>query len=521
MREAAPPPPDQPPGHVGAHTPARASLTKILATLGPASEDPKILARMVEAGARLFRLNFSHGDFASHQRRLGVVRQVSRETGLPLAVLGDLQGPKIRVGAMPEGGVTVATGAEVVISASAKEYTSRAGTPVLPTTYPSMVREVAPGQRVLVNDGAVRMFAVDSSADELRCVVNVGGLITSKKGINLPDSTLSVPALSDRDWECALWALEHDLDFLALSFVRKGEDVADLNRRLSGARGGPHDSIREPGIPVIAKIETPQGVAAIDDILQHAAGIMVARGDLGVEMDLAQVPVVQKRLVARAHDFGKPCIVATQMLESMIESPTATRAEVSDVANAILDGADAVMLSGETAMGKWPVLAVETMRRVALATEEAVRQTPPTARPPVLLQSRRDVVAALAHGAWVMARDIGAEVIAVWTQTGGTARHLSRNGFRCPILAFSSDERSVRRMNLLAGVMPHLRAELPKHRFEFATIVEKIVLEDGWAEPGDRMVLLAGVPFDRPGGANTVALRVVGDITAAGLTPDG
>lgn len=501
--------------------PSKTSLTKILATLGPASEDPKVLAKLVEAGARLFRLNFSHGDFASHLKRLNVVREVSASTGVPLAVLGDLQGPKIRVGAMPDEGIDLEPGQEVVISASATAFSLRAGVPVLPTTYPQMVREVSPGQRVLINDGAIRMLAMQSSGDELRCVVKIGGKVTSKKGINLPDSTLSVPALSDRDWECALWALEHDLDFLALSFVRTGKDVAELNRRLAAVRTSPHDSVVESSMPVIAKIETPQGVANIDDILSHAAGIMVARGDLGVEMDLAQVPVVQKRLVARAHDFGKPCIVATQMLESMISSASATRAEVSDVANAILDGADAVMLSGETAVGKYPALAVETMRRVASATEEAIRQMPPTARPPIVAQTNRDTVAALAHGAWVMARDIGAEVIAVWTQTGGTARHLSRNGFRCPILAFTTDAQAVRRMNLLYGVVPHLRTALPKHRFDFATTVEKIVLEEQWAEPGDRMVLLAGVPFDRPGGANTVALRVVGDITAGGLTPDG
>jgi pyruvate kinase len=500
--------------------PSRASLTKILATLGPASEDEKVLTKLVESGARLFRLNFSHGDFASHLKRLSVVRSVSAAMGVPLAVLGDLQGPKIRVGTMPDEGIDVEPGTEVVISASATTFSMRGTTPVLPTTYPQMVREVAPGQRVLINDGAIRMLAVETSAsgDELRCVVKIGGKITSKKGINLPDSVLSIRALSDRDWECAQWALRNDLDFLALSFVRTGDDVAELNRRLAECHGPDADPTP---MPVIAKIETPQAVKNIDDILNHAAGIMVARGDLGVEMDLAQVPVVQKRLVARAHDFGKPCIVATQMLESMIFAASATRAEVSDVANAILDGADAVMLSGETAVGKYPALAVETMRRVAIATEDAIREMPPTARPPVVAQTKRDTVAALAHGAWVMARDIGAEIIAVWTQTGGTARHLSRNGFRCPILAFSTDERSVRCMNLLYGVMPHLRTTLPKHRFDFATMVEVIVLEDQWAEPGDRMVLLAGVPFDRPGGANTVALRVVGDITAAGLTPDG
>jgi len=499
--------------------PAQPALTKILATLGPASEEPRVLAKLVEAGARLFRLNFSHGDFEGHARRLAAVRQVSASLGVPLAVLGDLQGPKIRIGPVPGDGIDVEAGQVVAISAHATE--SSPGGPqgvsaVFATTYPAMVDEVKPGHRVLINDGAVRMLALESAAGLLRCVVNVGGRVTSKKGINLPDSTLSVPALSDRDWECARWGVDNAVDFLALSFVRRGADVLALKRRLATITGAAADAM-----PVIAKIETPQAVASIDEILNACDAIMVARGDLGVEMDLAKVPVVQKKLVARAHDFGKPCIVATQMLESMISSATATRAEVSDVANAILDGADCVMLSGETAVGKYPVLAVETMRRVALATEEAIRSSPAVARPPAVAQSRREIVAALAHGASIMAQDVGATVVAAWTQTGGTARHLSRMGFRIPILAFSSDEQAVRRMSLLGGVMPHLRRQLPKHRFEFATIVEQTVLNDGWAEPGDRMVLLAGVPFDRPGGANTVAIRVVGDLTAAGLTPDG
>lgn len=495
----------------------RPSLTKILATLGPASEDEKVLSKLVESGATLFRLNFSHGDFDSHARRLAAVRAVSEKLDMPLAVLGDLQGPKIRVGQVPGDGVEVEPGQDIIISATATEFTPGA-VPVFTTTYPPMTREVSPGDRVLINDGAIRMLAVESSGNELRCRVKIGGRITSKKGINLPDSSLSVPALSDRDWECAVWAVQNNLDFLALSFVRHGRDVEELNRRLAALPGPALDDLR---IPVIAKIETPQAVKNIDEILIHSAGIMVARGDLGVEMDLAQVPVVQKRLVARAHDFGKPCIVATQMLESMITAASATRAEVSDVANAILDGADAVMLSGETAVGKYPVLAVDTMRRVAQATEDAIREMPAAPRPPIMLQTRRELVAALSHGAWTMAQDVGAEIVAAWTHTGGTARSLSRNGFRVPVLAFSTDPRAVRRMNLLYGVMPYLRRELPKHRFEFATIVEKIVLDEHWAEPGDRMILLAGVPFDRPGGANTVAIRVVGDITAAGLTPDG
>jgi len=218
------------------------SLTKVLATLGPASEDVKTLGKMVEAGARLFRLNFSHGDFGSHRMRLDVVRSVSASMGVPLAVVGDLQGPKIRVGVMPEGGIEVVPGQEVVISGTAGEMLvrdeGRASTPVLPTTYGAMVREVQAGQRVLINDGAVRMLAVESSKDELRCVVKVGGRITTRKGINLPDSVLSVPALSERDWECARWGVEHDLDFLALSFVRTGNDVAELNRRLAELGAG-------------------------------------------------------------------------------------------------------------------------------------------------------------------------------------------------------------------------------------------------------------------------------------------
>lgn len=493
----------------------RPSLTKILATLGPASEDERTLAKLVEAGVRLVRLNFSHGDLDGHARRLEVVRRASSAMGIPLAVVGDLQGPKIRVGNAPDEGIDVQAGEHVVVSPTAESSNRDSEGAVLSTTYPAMVREVQPGHRVLINDGAVRMLALDNAGGILRCVVNVGGRISSRKGINLPDSTLSVPALSERDWACARWAAAQGVDFLALSFVRRAEDVSELKRRLEDMGG------RAGDIPVIAKIETPQAVANIDEILDKSDGIMVARGDLGVEMDLAAVPVVQKRLASRAHDFGKPCIVATQMLESMISSASATRAEVSDVANAILDGADCVMLSGETAVGKYPVLAVETMRRVALATEQAMRDAPSPPRPPTLAQSRREVVAALAHGAWVMARDVGAEVIAAWTQTGGTARQLSRHPFRVPILAFSTDEQSVRRMNLLGGVMPFLHDRFPKHRFEFATIVEQIVLDGGWAEPGDRMVLLAGIPFDRPGGANTVAIRVVGDLTASGLTPDG
>jgi len=511
----------------------RPPLTKILATLGPASEDPKTLAKLVEAGARNFRLNFSHGNFDDHARRLNAVRQVERELGIALTVLGDLPGPKIRIGTVPAPGIELVPGQDVWISATATE--SRPPTPsgdwaVLSCTYPDLAREVLGGHRVLINDGAVRMLAVDSDGTRILCRVTVGGLVTSKKGLNLPDSNLSVPAVTERDIDCALWGLEHGVDYLALSFVRRGDDVRQLAEVIHDADVGRDGVLYDPtpdtplplfGLPIIAKIETPQAVANIDDILLVADGIMVARGDLGVELDLAQVPVVQKRLVERAHDYGKPCIVATQMLESMIEHASATRAEVSDVANAILDGADAVMLSGETAVGKYPLLAVDTMRRVALATEDWIRSRPTEERPPALLREQKAAVPALAHGAWVMYHDTGATVVTVWSQTGGTARSLSRNGFRVPILAYSTDERAVRRMNLLYAVFPFRRERFPVHRFEFAQMVDRSVLEGHWASRGDTMILLAGFPFNKPGGANTVAIRRVGDLTPDHVEGDG
>lgn len=510
--------------------PTHPPLTKIIATLGPASEDVRMLHKIVESGARVFRLNFSHGKFEDHKRRLDAVRQVEKESGIPLAVLGDLPGPKIRVGKVPAEGIELHPGEDVWINTTATECipAQRGEWTTLSCTYSDMAREVLGGHRVLINDGAIRMLAVETDGRRLLCKVLVGGLVTTGKGINLPDSELSVPAVSERDWECVMWAIEHQLDYLGLSFVRRGEDVRELIEDIADAEPDaptlesmPGQPAAPRGIPVIAKIETPQAVANIDEILEHADGIMVARGDLGVELDLALVPVTQKMLVQRAHDFGKPCIVATQMLESMISAASATRAEVSDVANAILDGADAIMLSGETAVGKYPALAVDTMRRVALATENYIKSQPTEERAPALLRESKALVPALAHGAWVMARDTEAKLVVVWSQTGGTARLLSRNGFSIPILAFSTDPHHVRRMSLFYAVIPFLRDQFPAHRFEFAQLADRMVVELGWGQRGDVMVLLAGMPFDRPGGANTCAIRKVGDLTPPSLRADG
>ncbi len=500
--------------------PWRPPLTKILATVGPAMAHPDIIEKMIQNGASLFRLNFSHGSFEEHKVRLDMIRMVAESLDTPVAVLGDLCGPKIRVVKTPDAGIRLRPGQDVVIQPDV-DVCVDGEVPVLGATYANVATEVEPGHRVLINDGQIRMLCVEVGTGANRhavCRVTVGGMVTTGKGINLPDSDLTIPALTDHDWACVDWAVEQELDFLAMSFVRHGDEVQRLRDALQRictferCGTGLSGASAQPTIPIIAKIETPQAVVNIDSIIEVADGIMVARGDLGVEMDIATVPVTQKRLVRKAHEWGKPCIVATQMLESMINSASATRAEVSDVANAVLDGADAVMLSAETAIGRYPHLAVETMRRIAVVTEQSLREEKILPNPPKRAQELRQMIPALAHGAWHMANDIGAELIVVWSQRGGGARYLSRNNFRVPIVAFSSDPKAVRRMTMLYGVYPLLVKKVPEHRSDFAKMVDTIVLERGLVQRGQPLVLLGGKPLDVPGSLNTVAVRYAGDL---------
>ncbi|TVQ59936.1 MAG: pyruvate kinase [Phycisphaerales bacterium] len=510
------------------------ALTKIVATLGPATDSPETVCKLALAGVSVFRLNFSHGEPDEHKIRLAIVRDAENTLGRPLAILGDLGGPKIRVGHVPQGGLTLVAGQDVVIDPSARE--ARVGDPpVLPCGYGRISHEASPGHRVLINDGAIRMLVVESAfgaseaADKtLRCRVIMGGLVTTGKGINLPDSQISAPALTEKDREFVRWSVEHGVDFLALSFVRTAAEIRELRELLEGASRGVGPASDPRGlcamggpIPIIAKIEKPQAVDNIDEILDEADGIMVARGDLGVELDVAQVPIIQKRLIARAQEFGKPCIVATQMLESMIEKSAPTRAEASDVANAILDGAGAVMLSGETAVGAHPVLVVETMRRIMLYTESQLGQGPRLSDPPTKPREARDYAAALAHGAWHVVGDVDAAFVAVWSQSGGTARMLSQNAFNVPIYAFSSDRRAVRRMAILRGVTPVLWTDIPSHRSDFAAMVDQYTVGNGLVERGRPCVLLAGKPFGVTGVVNTIAVRSSGEFVREPYTPKG
>jgi len=484
------------------------ALTKIVATLGPASSDAPTIARLIEAGVGVFRLNFSHGDTESHAERVALVRAMAERMGVAIGILGDLPGPKLRVGEVIDGGIELPTGGTVVFGREPIRADGL-GDPIrMSSRYDRLIDDVEVGQRVLINDGAIRMLAVDVTDDELTCTVLAGGPVSSGKGINLPDSTVSEPVLGERDLAFARWAVQHDVDYLALSFVRDASDIRELRAavQVMAAEAG-RPNLR---MPIIAKIEVPQALQRIDAILETADAIMVARGDLGVEMDLARVPVIQKDLIRAARHHARPCIVATQMLESMIESPTPTRAEATDVAGAIFDGVDAVMLSGETAVGKYPVLAVEHMRRIARATEEAIASREVVGTSTNRPIEARQRIAALAHGVSVIARDLGVKLVAVWSQQGGGARHLSQLDFHVPIVAASTDVRALRQMQLLRGVMP-VHMPRPEGPASFTRMIDDHVRAAGWASDGDVCVLVAGGRIGTQGVTNSLAIHCVGD----------
>ncbi len=502
-------------------------LTKILATLGPASADVDTLVRMIEEGVRCVRINFSHGSFDDFAATLHVARAAAKKTGIPLGILGDLSGPKIRVTGVDDPGIELKPGDHVEFVTDGRTASRNArGVTTFSVTYDGLVDDVVAGNRLLINDGAIRMLVTDRvtandpdptrDPDTPRLIANVtvGGLVTNKKGVNLPDSTIAAPSMTDHDHACAAWAVEHGLDFLALSFVRKAEDVSQLKTVLQ-KMGRDHRELRSHSkLPIIAKIEMPQAIRELAAIVEAADGIMVARGDLGVEMDVAEVPILQKKIIACCHDYGKPVIVATQMLESMITAATPTRAEVSDVANAILDGADAIMLSGETAVGQWPVQAVHTMARTAEIAEAYAAEK--GLKPPVPTKTveSRYRSTALAQGAEVICRQLKPAYVVTWSELGGGARYLSQRRLPMPCIAVSSNPDALRRMALLFGVtgmyMP--RPEPPEAGAKFVEAVDELLLHNHWAQPGDAVVIVKGEPLGTPGVSNKIRIHYVGDV---------
>lgn len=469
--------------------------TKTVITMGPACASAEVFGQLVQTGVSVVRLNFSHGDLPQRERLLALARATG--TRPPMAIMGDLCGPKIRLGKVMDGGMPVVP--DDVITIEREPILGQNN--ILSSNYPCLVDDVQIGQTLLIDDGSIRACVIEKKPNSIRCRIISGGTIQSNKGINLPQTRLSIPSVTDKDWRDIDWAIENKLDYLALSFVRSAEDVQCVARYLEN---------RKSDIDLIAKIEMPQAIDDLSAILECSDAVLVARGDMGVEMELTAVPLLQKTIVAAAHEAGKPVIVATQMLQSMVDNPSPTRAEVSDVANAILDGADAVMLSGETAMGKYPLEAVRTLRDIADKTERYIVEKGINVTPPRLLQLSRHRTAAIAHGALTIARDINARMVVVWSQAGGSARYLSKNRFPIPIVALSTDHAAVRHMALYYGVTA-LRADIPEHFDDLPAIVDDLLQREHWAKPGDRVVIAAGAPIGIAGSTNSLSVYTVGE----------
>ena len=474
--------------------------TKIVATMGPAVADREVLQTLLHAGVDVCRLNFSHGTPDGHSAMLANIREAAAELGRPIAVLGDLCGPKIRLGEIADmdgsGGMPIEAGQELILQR--EPVVGRDG--VVSSTWPGIVEEVVPGERVLIEDGLLRFLCMDKSRDRLVLQCSAGGVLKSRKGINLPNTKLSLPSLTDRDRHYLQWTIDNELDYVALSFVRRPEDVSELRTLMQA--GGSRAAI-------IAKIEKAEAIEQIDAILAAADGLMVARGDLGVEMDLPQVPIIQKQLIRACRNAGKPVIVATQMLQSMIESSSPTRAEVSDVANAIFDGADGVMLSGETAVGRFPIGVVHMMGRVADVTEQDMARRHLYEQPSPYSDEPLPLGAATARAVRRLAEEIRCNLVVVYSQTGETARLFARQRFAVPVVALCDDAVTLRQLNLFYGVLP-IAMPMPADAARLLEQADACLQERKLAEKGDTIVLVAGRALGAPGSMNGIIVHTVG-----------
>lgn len=465
---------------------------KIVATLGPATSSYENIRAIIDAGVDVARMNLSHGSYAVHEEVYANVRKAAEDSGRAVAVMVDLQGPKIRLGKFENGPHELAVGDIFKITTEDVPGTKE----LVGTTFKGLPQDVAPGDFLLIDDGKVKVRVVETDGVVVTTEVIVAGPVSNNKGINLPGVAVNVPALSDKDEDDLRWGLKLGADLIALSFVRNAEDITRV-----------HEIMAEEGrrVPVIAKIEKPQAVDHLEGIVDAFDAIMVARGDLGVELPLEAVPIVQKRTVELARRMAKPVIVATQMLESMISSPVPTRAETSDVANAILDGADAVMLSGETSVGEYPVITVQTMARIVASTEDhGLERIPPLGTKP------RTQGGAITLAAAEVADFVDAKYVCVFTESGDSARRMSRLRFRIPMKAFTPDPAIRRRMALIWGIESFI-VDRVTHTDEMYAQVDTVLLEKGLAEVGDKVVVISGSPPGIPGSTNDLRVHVVGD----------
>lgn len=466
--------------------------TKIVCTIGPASSSPAVLERLIGAGMDVARLNFSHGTHADHREVVEAIRRISTAHGRPVAVLQDLSGPKIRIGPVAEGTVDVDTGSTLTLTTRPVPGDARE----VSVSHPALPRSVSVGDTILLADGALELQVLDTTTDDITCDVRIGGPLSSHKGVNVPTSSLDVPSLTDKDMTDLAFGIQCGVDYVGLSFVRTAADLYEA-RRIVEAHGY--------AVPLVAKIEKHEAVANMDEIIDAADAIMVARGDLGVETPLEKGPLVQKRLIERSNLVGKPVITATQMLRSMVENPRPTRAEVTDVANAVLDGTDAVMLSEETAVGAYPVESVAMMARIAQDAESALPFTPQpwdTGRQAASLEE------SVGRAACDLARHIDAAAIITFTQSGSTPKLVAKHRPRRLILAPTPLESSYRRLSLVWGVVPIL-GEAAKDTDEMVRKALDESLNSGLVRKGQRVVITSGVPMGVPGSTNLIEVHVL------------
>ena len=464
--------------------------TKIVATIGPASSSPEMIRQLIESGMDVARLNFSHGRYEDHANVIKSLRKISEELNKPVTILQDLQGPKIRVGQLPGGKIDIRPG-EIITLLPESEYNSKGST--IPIDYPYVAEEAKPGMQVLLADGLFELEVTEIKGNDVLCRVIEGGCLTDHKGVNFPNLNLRLPSLTEKDIHDLEFGLTQDVDWVSLSFVRSAEDVITLR-----------DLITEQGFikPIIAKIEKPQAIDHLEEIVNAVQGIMVARGDLGVEMSPDKVPMLQKRIIELCNRTGKTVITATQMLESMIHEPRPTRAEASDVANAIIDGTDAIMLSGETAMGNFPVKAVEMMVKIALDVESKIEfKTYPPA-------GHSDIIA-LSRAANQMENVINPACIVVLTTSGRSARFIAAERPNSPVFAFTRHLNVYHGLNLLWGIRPILIEDHPDTFEEMVAIAEQNLVKRNLAISGDKILLLGGIPSHEAGGTNFIKVHTI------------
>ncbi|MEX0869711.1 MAG: pyruvate kinase [Nitriliruptoraceae bacterium] len=472
---------------------------KIVATLGPALDDPDRLREGLEAGIDVVRLNFSHGTHAEHARRLEMVHDIGDRIGRNVGSLGDLQGPKIRLGILPEGGIELADGSVVTLVCGTETVVDHDedGVVVLPVVYEHLATDVEPGALILIDDGLIRLLVTEIDGDRVATRVVVGGLASSRKGVNLPGVRVSATSLTDKDRTDIRAMVDIGVDWIALSFVRRPEDIEEaraLVRQLGGVQ------------PIVAKLERPESVENLAAIIDVADAVMVARGDLGVEMGPEQVPAIQKEIIDLANRESRPVITATEMLESMVRNPRPTRAEASDVANAIFDGTDAVMLSGETAAGRYPVETVRTMARIIEVAESVAHRVRP-----VVPVTGKVVGRVVAKAAKQIADDIDATAILVFSLSGASVQLVSKVRPNQPVIGLTTDERSYRRFPLMWGTTGQI-VPMKDHSQDLILAAERICLEYGYGTYGDTFVIVSGIPGGR-GGTNRVLVHRIGDLS--------